>query len=186
VHPTPQSASTPYQCCPLLSCFEHINRWTCPGMSSAGPFYPSKLHLRARGDLDLHLIHGSLGCPSHTPNGISIAVELFLQGSRSWQTNSPSVARRCIAAMRPSNVQITFISYNICWKITKLLFRNTYHRHRPAVASSSHRSRQVASLTHYLQFSTAAITRRPCCRRELPRDAERLYRKLAPNPRATQ
>ena len=134
--------------------------------------------------MDLRLIHGSLGYPSHTPNGISIAVELFLQGSRSWQTNSPSVARRCIAAMRPNNVQITFISYNICWKITKLLCRNTYHRHRPAVASSSHRSRQVASLTHYLHFSTAAITRRPCCRRELPRDAGHLYRKLAPNPRA--
>jgi len=29
-------------------------------------------------------------------------------------------------------------------------------------------------------------TRRPCCRREPPRDAGNLYRKLAPNPRATQ
>jgi len=29
-------------------------------------------------------------------------------------------------------------------------------------------------------------TTRPCCRRELPRDAGHLHRKLAPNPRATQ
>ena len=29
-------------------------------------------------------------------------------------------------------------------------------------------------------------TRRPCCRRELPRYAGHLYRKLAPNPRATR
>ena len=30
------------------------------------------------------------------------------------------------------------------------------------------------------------ITRRPCCRRELPNDAGHLYRKLAPDHRATQ
>ena len=34
---TPQSASAPYQLCSLLSRFEYINRWICPGMS---PFCP--------------------------------------------------------------------------------------------------------------------------------------------------
>jgi len=29
------------------------------------------------------------------------------------------------------------------------------------------------------------LTRRPCCRRELPRDAGHLYRKLVPNPRTS-
>ena len=35
-------------------------------------------------------------------------------------------------------------------------------------------------------FPTEKNTRRPCCRREPPRDAGHLYRKLASNPRATQ
>jgi len=30
------------------------------------------------------------------------------------------------------------------------------------------------------------VTRKPCCCRELPRDAEHLYRQLAPNPQSVQ
>lgn len=56
------------------------------------------------------------------------------------------------------------------------------------------RSRQGttgANMSHKVldKFSHIAIisrTRRPCCRTEPSRDAEFLYRKLVPNPRATQ
>jgi len=40
-------------------------------------------------------------------------------------------------------------------------------------------------VTVYL-LTEAVRTRKPCCRRELPRDARDLYKKLAPNPQATQ
>jgi len=59
-------------CCPLLNRFEHIDRWTCPGMSWTGHFSPSKLPLRVR-DLDHDLIHGSVDIMRlYVPNGISI------------------------------------------------------------------------------------------------------------------
>jgi len=48
---TPQSASAPYQCCPLLSRLEYIDRRTCPDMSWAGPFCPQNCPF-TRGDLD--------------------------------------------------------------------------------------------------------------------------------------
>jgi len=44
-----QLASIPYRCCPLLSRFEYIDCRTCPGMSWAGFFSPSKLPLHVWG-----------------------------------------------------------------------------------------------------------------------------------------
>ena len=71
---TPQSASTPYRCCPLLSRFEYIYCWICPG-----PCSPSKLPLHTWGS----------GRPSNTrfpgstrvliPNGITICAAVFAQ-----------------------------------------------------------------------------------------------------------
>ena len=42
------SVGAPYRFCPLLSRFERTNRRTCPGMSWAGSFLPSKLRLHVR------------------------------------------------------------------------------------------------------------------------------------------
>jgi len=81
VHPpsTPQLASAPYRCYPLLSLFEYIDSRRCPGMSWACSFVPSKLPFRVR----------SSGPPSntwflaptqdHIPNGISISLVVFTQ-----------------------------------------------------------------------------------------------------------
>jgi len=46
---TPQSESAAYQCYPLLSRFEYIDRQTCPVTSWAGHFSPSKLPLHVWG-----------------------------------------------------------------------------------------------------------------------------------------
>jgi len=43
---TPQSASAPYRCCPLLSRFEYIDRRSSPGVCWVRPLSPSKLPLR--------------------------------------------------------------------------------------------------------------------------------------------
>jgi len=57
---------------------------------------------------------------------------------------------------------------------------------------SSHRPRDLHNDERRLSAKTpsfscvAPTTRRPCCRREPPRDARHLYRKLAPDSRATQ
>ena len=95
---TLQSASSaPYRCCPLLSCFEYIDHWTCLDMSCASPFLPSKLLLQVSGS-GPHLIHGSLGSPKSTSWKASWSVQPLLQGSRSWPTlwqtdhATPSVA----------------------------------------------------------------------------------------------
>ena len=74
------SASTPYWCCPLLSCFEYINLWTCLGMSYAGPFSASKLPLPTW-DLYPHLIHGLSGPRKSTSQTASRLVQPFLNSS---------------------------------------------------------------------------------------------------------
>ena len=63
---TPQLASRPYWCCPLLNCFEYIDYQTYPRMSQAGPFSPSKLPIHTWGSKS-DLIYGSLGPPKFTP-----------------------------------------------------------------------------------------------------------------------
>jgi len=49
---------------------------------------PTELPLPV-GDVDPHLIHGSLGRPESTVQRASWSVQPFLHGSRSWQTNRP-------------------------------------------------------------------------------------------------
>jgi len=79
---TPQSASAPYRCCPLLSRFEYIDRMTYPGMSWAGPILPSKLPLHAWGS-GPYPIHGSLGLSESTSQTESRSVQPILHSS--WQ-----------------------------------------------------------------------------------------------------
>jgi len=77
----------------------------------AWPF-PSKLPLPT-GDLDLHLIHGSLGPPESSTQTASRSVQPFLQGSLVWQTDRQTDhATRSLTtgriyvhttAMRPNN-----------------------------------------------------------------------------------
>jgi len=51
-----------------------------------------------RGDLNPHLIHGSLSLPKSISQMASRSVEPFLDSSRSWQTDhdTPSVTKSCI------------------------------------------------------------------------------------------
>jgi len=83
---TPQSACSPYRCCPLLSRFEHVNRRTCPGMSWAGPFRPQNCPFTS-GFWTPHLTHGSLGPPEKTSRTASRSVQPFFQGPQSCQTD---------------------------------------------------------------------------------------------------
>jgi len=53
------------------------------------PPIPSKLPL-LMGELDPHLIHGSLDPPESTTQRASRSVQPFMQGSRSWQTDRPT------------------------------------------------------------------------------------------------
>jgi len=64
---TPQTASTPYQFCPLLNHVDYTDHRKCPGMSWAGLFLPPKLPFHVRGPRP-HLIM----LPSPHPNSISI------------------------------------------------------------------------------------------------------------------
>jgi len=75
---TPQSACAPYRCCPLLSRFEYMDHRTCPGMSSAGSFSPSKLpfHSWASGPPSNTQLLGPMHRSPH-PNGISIGSAVF-------------------------------------------------------------------------------------------------------------
>jgi len=72
---TPQSIPAPYLCCPLLSCFEYMHCWTCPCLSWASPFSPSKLPLHAWGS-GPHLIRGSFAAV-HKLNSILIGSAIF-------------------------------------------------------------------------------------------------------------
>jgi len=80
-----------------------------------GPFLPpskSKL-LLPTGDLDCHLIHGSLGPSKSSTKMASRSVQSFLQGSLMWQTDRPTEHTTrsvttgriyiCRTAMRPKN-----------------------------------------------------------------------------------
>ena len=80
---TPQSASAPYRCCPLLSHFEYTDRRTCTGIS------PSKLPL-CMGDLDRHLTHCSLVPPGSISQTTSRSVQPLSHGSWSWPTDRPT------------------------------------------------------------------------------------------------
>ena len=62
---TPQSASAPHRFYPLLSRFEYIDLRTCPLCPGPSPFRPQDCPF-ACGDLDPHLIYGSLGPPEST------------------------------------------------------------------------------------------------------------------------
>jgi len=92
---THRSASAPYQrtgTAPSpLSYFEYFDRRTCPVMSLACPFSPSKLSLYV------------LGPPESTSQTASWSVQPFLQGSRSWQTDRQTdhVWRYFVCSNRP-------------------------------------------------------------------------------------
>ena len=134
VHPVqyPQSASTPYQCCPLLSCFDYSARLRCPGMSWAGPFSPSKLTLHMWGS----------GPPSNrptrslqptrvTPRTVSRLVQLLLQGSSGdRQTDKPTDRPRySVCSNRPhlasAAVRYTYVIHRILFQYTRLLVLQT-------------------------------------------------------------
>ena len=80
--PTTQTASRSVQ--PFLL------RWPqCPYTSQwDAPSPPSKLPL-PMGDMDPHLLHGSLGPPESSTQTASRSVQPFLQGSLVWQTDRP-------------------------------------------------------------------------------------------------
>jgi len=63
---------------PLQSRFEHVNRWKCPSMPSAGPFSPWKLPLCVWGS-GPHLIRGSLDPCTLVPNSITIGSVAFAE-----------------------------------------------------------------------------------------------------------
>ena len=87
----------------------------CLYLTMCRPFTPSNLPLPI-GDLDSHLIHGSLGLPESTSQRASWSVQPFLQGSWSWQTSRQTdlttpfvtVGRICIhcTATWPNNSNI--------------------------------------------------------------------------------
>jgi len=58
----------------------------CPHTYNGTPLPPSKLPI-SNGDLDPHLIHGSLGQPKFWTQMASRSVQPFLQGSLVWQTD---------------------------------------------------------------------------------------------------
>jgi len=65
-----------------------FHRWlqSVPILYNLTPIPPSKLPL-PMGDLDSHLIHGSLDPPESSVQTASWSVQLFLQGSVLWQTD---------------------------------------------------------------------------------------------------
>ena len=93
----PQSACAPYRCCPLLSRFEYMDHRTCPGMSSAGSFSPSKLpfHSWASGPPSNTQLLGPMHRSPH-PNGLSIGSAVFARlaivTDRPTDHATPSVA----------------------------------------------------------------------------------------------
>jgi len=78
---TPQSTSTPYRCCPLLSHFEYIDRRTCLGIFWAGHFPPKNCPFTRR-DLDPYQTYGYLGPPESKSRTASRSVQPFLHSSR--------------------------------------------------------------------------------------------------------
>jgi len=64
---------------------DHFKCWL-PGMSRLVAFHPQNC-LFPWGDLDPHLIHGSMGPPESIFQTAPQSVQLFLQGSRSLQTD---------------------------------------------------------------------------------------------------
>jgi len=62
---------------PVLSCFEYIDRWTCPSMSWTSLKLPLPVY-----DLDSKLIQGSFGSPLSTPEMASRSVQPFLHRYR--------------------------------------------------------------------------------------------------------
>jgi len=68
-----------------------LHRWpqNVPVLYNGMPPSPSKLPLPT-GDLDPHLIHGSLGPPESSTQMASRSVQSFLQGSLVWKTDRPT------------------------------------------------------------------------------------------------
>jgi len=98
---------------PPNTCFIGPTRVQIPNVTSSvqplynrPPFSPLKLPLPT-GDLNPHLIHGSLGLPESSTQTASPSVQPFLQGLRLWQTDRPSVTISriyvCSTAMRPKS-----------------------------------------------------------------------------------
>jgi len=121
--PTPESTSK--TTARSVSQFLHSSRQTVPiSLLYNGPLLPPPLKTAyLRGDLDLHLIHGSLGPPESTTQTACRSVQPFLLGSRSWQTGrrttdhairSVTMGRIYVGlhstAMRPNNGVVN------CWK----------------------------------------------------------------------
>jgi len=58
----------------------------CPYTSQCNAPFPLKIAPSQWGDLDPHLLHGSLGPPESSTQIASRSVQPFLQGSLMWQT----------------------------------------------------------------------------------------------------
>ena len=99
----------------------------CPyTLYSDAPFPPQNCPCLS-GDLDPHVIHGSLDPSESSTQTASRSVQLFLQGSLVWQTDQPTdhatrsvtVCRIyiCRTALQPNNN--TFIrNFNVCMHVT--------------------------------------------------------------------
>ena len=69
--------------------------------------FPSKLPL-LMGDLDLHLIHGSLGPPESSNQTASWSIQLILQGSLVWQTDR-LIDRTCYSVNNNRQTACTYM-----------------------------------------------------------------------------
>jgi len=88
---TPQLASAPYRFCPLLSHFEYIDCWTCPGMSWVGHFSALTIatsHVGIWTPPDTV----SSGHPSPHPNSVSISSAIFAWLMIVTDHDTPSVS----------------------------------------------------------------------------------------------
>ena len=98
--------STSQMASQLVQPFLHSTWQRVPILYNRSPLLPLKI-APLRGDLNPHLIHGSLGLPKSISQMASWSVEPFLDSSRSWQTDkltdhdTPSVTKgRMYVALR--------------------------------------------------------------------------------------
>ena len=104
----------PYRCCLLPSRFEYIDRRTCPSMSSAGPFSPSRLLLHLwgsgppcktwfHGPAQVRITHGFSICSAVVAGLLAVVTDRPTDRPRySVCSSKPHLA---IAAMPPKKRQ---------------------------------------------------------------------------------
>jgi len=86
-HPSPH----PKQLLDWFSIFLHSSRQEVAILYNGPPLPPPLKIVPCMGDLNPHLMHGSLGPTESTSQMASRWVQLFLQSSRSWHTNRQTI-----------------------------------------------------------------------------------------------